>query len=124
MQRKVLNTIKGRRTRRTRGKLFGTKNKPRLSVFRSNRHLYVQLIDDQDKKTLASASTYGSREEKGSKTKEKKTKADAAKILGERIAEKAVELNIASVIFDRGRYKYHGRVRAVAEAARAKGLKF
>ncbi len=121
MKKKVLNITRKRRARRTRANLFGTQSKPRLSVFRSNRYLYVQLIDDQRGKTLVSASTR-SLTEKGPKME--KTKTDYGKLLGEQIAEKAATVGITSAIFDRGKYKYHGRVKAIAEAARSKGLTF
>lgn len=103
------------RRRRNRGKIFGTAEKPRLSVFRSNRYTYVQLINDETGTTLASAST---QELKAGKVK----KIDQAKLLGELIAEKAKKAGIAQAIFNKGAYLYHGRVKAVAEGARTKGL--
>lgn len=111
-----LNLIQ-RRKSRTRAKIFGTAEKPRLSVFRSNRYSYVQLIDDQEKKTLASAST------KEISAKEAKNKIKQAELLGELVAQKALELKIKTAVFDRGAYKFHGRVKAIAEAARKAGLK-
>lgn len=104
-----------RRRDRVRAKIFGTKTKPRLSVFRSNKHVFAQLIDDDKKKTLASASDL--------KIKKVK-KAEAARRVGNLIAEKAKELKIEKIVFDRGSYKYHGRIKAVAEGAREGGLKF
>ncbi len=97
----------------------GTAQKPRLSVFRSNTDIYVQLIDDLNGVTLASAS---------SKDKDiaaqKANKSDKSKMVGEAIAKKAGELGIVDVTFDRGGYLYHGRVKSVADGARSGGLKF
>jgi large subunit ribosomal protein L18 len=104
---------------RVRKKIIGTGARPRLSVFRSNTDIYVQLIDDDSAKTLASAS---------SKDKDivaqKATKSEKSKLVGAAIARKATELGLKDVVFDRGGYLYHGRVRAVAEGAREGGLKF
>ena len=94
----------------------GTALRPRLSIFRSNAYTYVQLIDDAAGTTLCSVST---REKDG---KKKQTKTDAARALGVRAARIAKTLNIDRAVFDRGSYKYHGRVRAVAEGARSAGL--
>ncbi len=117
MKEKALNLIRLRRKRRSRAKIFGTANRPRLSVFRSNRYTYAQLIDDEKGKTLVGAS---SRElEKG---KEKKGKIVSAEQLGELVTKKAAEKGIKKAIFDRGSYKYHGRVKAVAEGVRKGGL--
>jgi large subunit ribosomal protein L18 len=112
---KLKNKKKGRRQVRNRAKIFGTETKPRLSVFRSNRFTSAQLIDDVNGKTLAAAST---REF----TKEKSTKAEKAKKLGALLAEKAQKLGITKAVFNKGPYLYHGRVKAVAEGAREKGL--
>ena len=106
-----------RRQKRVRAKISGTDKKPRLCVFRSNNHIYVQLINDDKKKTILSASDQKLK-------KGKMTKVDLAKEIGKLIAEKALEKKIEKVIFDRGPYKYHGRVKAVAEGAREGGLKF
>jgi large subunit ribosomal protein L18 len=104
---------------RIRRKIAGTTQKPRLSVFRSNTEIYVQLIDDVKNETLASAS---------SKDKEilaqKVDKSGKSKLVGAAIAKKAVALGLSDVVFDRGGYLYHGRVKAVAEGAREGGLKF
>ena len=97
----------------------GTVETPRLSVFRSNKEIYVQLIDDADGKTIASASS----REKGIAEK-KAPKAEKAKLVGHLIAEKAKEAGIENVIFDRNGYLYHGRIKLLAEAAREGGLKF
>ena len=109
------NLKRQRRKNRNRAKIFGTNEKPRLSVFRSNRYTSAQLINDVDGRTLLSAST---RELKSAK----KTKSDQAKMLGELLAEKAVKLGVKKAIFNKGSYLYHGRIKAVAEGARSKGL--
>lgn len=105
-----------RRHKRVRAKVSGTKETPRLCVFKSNQHIYAQIINDDARKTLASAN------DKAAKKTEKKM--DRAALVGTQIAEKAKELKITKVVFDRGGYKYHGRVKAVAEGARKGGLKF
>ena len=111
-----------RRKRRNRYNLKQLANgKPRLSVHRSPRHIYVQIIDDAKGVTLASASTAVEEIAKGLKAK---GNVEAAKKVGEAIGAAAKKINIKSVVFDRGGYKYHGRVKAVAEAARASGLEF
>lgn len=105
-----------RRLRRVRGKLKTNINLPRLSVFRSAKNIWVQIINDKKAVTLASAS---------SKTiKKKGTKTEVATMVGEQIAQNALKLNIKRVRFDRGLYRYHGRVKALAMAARSKGLIF
>jgi large subunit ribosomal protein L18 len=102
-----------------RKKISGSAQKPRLSVFRSNNDIYVQLIDDLDSKTLASAS---SRDK--DIVAQKVNKVEKGKLVGAAIARKASELGLKDVTFDRGGYLYHGRVKAVAEGAREGGLKF
>lgn len=102
-----------------RNKISGTAQKPRLSVFRSNGDIYVQLIDDDASKTLASAS---SRDK--DIVAQKVAKVDKSKLVGAAIARKATELGLSTVVFDRGGYLYHGRVKAVAEGAREGGLQF
>ncbi|HEX9512629.1 MAG TPA: 50S ribosomal protein L18 [Puia sp.] len=102
-----------------RRKISGTAQKPRLSVFRSNGDIYVQLIDDDASKTLASAS---SRDK--DIVAQKVPKVEKGKLVGAAIARKAVELGLTTVIFDRGGYLYHGRVKAVADGAREGGLQF
>jgi large subunit ribosomal protein L18 len=104
------------RHNRIRSKISGTKLRPRMNVFRSLSHIYVQLIDDVDGKTLIAAS---SKEVKG-----KGAKAKIAAEVGKLAATKAKELGISKVTFDRGGYQYHGRVKELAEAARASGLEF
>ena len=104
---------------RIRAKVKGTAQKPRLSVFRSNKDIYVQLIDDDNAVTLAAAS---SREK--DITAQSGNKVDKSKLVGQSIARKAKELGIETVIFDRGGNLYHGRVKAVADGAREGGLVF
>ncbi|MEK6692533.1 MAG: 50S ribosomal protein L18 [Nitrospirota bacterium] len=117
-----------RRHKRIRKKVSGTTVSPRLNIFRSARHIYCQIIDDTKGVTLASASTLDE-EIKGSvlsgkKKNEKWRKADSAKVVGAAIAKRALEKGIEKVVFDRGGYLYHGRIKALAEAARESGLKF
>ena len=107
-----------RRKIRVRKRIFGTQERPRLNVFRSAKHIYVQVIDDEKGATLASASTVA----KGTEATGKK--ADQAKAIGSLIAKACKEQKIEAVVFDRNGFRYHGRVRAVAEAAREGGLKF
>ena len=112
-------TIKERQARihkRVRQKISGTAERPRMSIFRSNKSIYVQLIDDVAEVTLAAAST---KEAAGAGTK-----IDQAKTVGQLIAEKAKAAGISKVVFDRGGYLYHGRVKAVADGAREAGMDF
>lgn len=102
-----------------RRKISGTAQKPRLAVFRSNTDIYVQLIDDAQGVTIASAST----KDKDIKA-QSGTKSDKSKLVGAAIARKAGELNVKEVVFDRGGFLYHGRVKAVADGARENGLQF
>ena len=102
-----------------RKKVAGSEQKPRLAVFRSNTGIYAQLIDDVKGVTLASAST----KDKGVAAQKGK-KVDQSKVVGQEIAKKAVALGVKEIIFDRGGYLYHGRVKALAEGAREGGLKF
>lgn len=104
--------------KRIRKVVQGTNERPRLSVFRSNKDIYVQLIDDANGKTLASASSLKS------SAAQKVNKIEQAAIVGKEIAEKASGAGISNVVFDRGGYLYHGRVKSLAEAAREGGLKF
>ncbi|MBI2626063.1 MAG: 50S ribosomal protein L18 [Candidatus Nealsonbacteria bacterium] len=101
---------RNRRHKRIRARIFGTSEKPRLCVFRSNQYIYAQLIDDEKNKIMASA--------KGESNVKEAKKAGAA------IAKKAIEKKIEKVVFDRGGYKYHGRIKALADGAREGGLKF
>ena len=105
--------------RRIRSTIHGTAERPRLCVYRSNKQIYVQLINDVDGVTMASAS---SRENELSK--EKGNKVDLANLVGKKIAEKAKGAGIENVVFDRNGYLYHGRVKSLAEGAREGGLKF
>lgn len=109
------------RHRRVRRRVTGTPGRPRLSIFRSNQHIYAQVIDDQAGRTLAAASTIEA-EVKPAAEKSKKTEAAAA--TGTRLAQRAKQAGIRSIVFDRGGNKYHGRVRALADAARKEGLEF
>ena len=108
---------------RIRNKVNGSSTVPRLAVFRSNEHIYVQIIDDQNSKTLAFASDLQLRRSK-TKTGEKKNKTDVAKLVGLEIAKKGVAKKIKKVTFDRAGYKYHGRVQALAMGAIEGGLNF
>jgi len=106
--------------RRVRSRISGTAVRPRLTVFKSLGHIYVQAIDDESGTTLAQASSRD--KELGSKTRGKTVA--TAKAVGELVASRILDKGIDSVVFDRGGYPYHGRVKAVADAAREKGLKF
>lgn len=117
MNRTELQATKMQRMTRTRKAVKAAAGRPRLSVFRSNRAISAQLIDDEKMHTLASATS--TTLEKG-----KRTKSDAAMMVGEAIGKKAKELGITEVVFDRGSYRYHGRVKALAEGARKAGLSF
>jgi large subunit ribosomal protein L18 len=107
---------RSRRHRRVRVKVAGTGQRPRLSVYRSLHHVYAQLIDDETGRTLASAST--------AQMKTASKDAGAAAAVGRAIAERAREVGVSTAVFDRGGFLYHGRVRALAEAAREAGLEF
>lgn len=110
-----------RRKRSIRKKISGTAERPRLSIFRSNKHIYAQVIDDVSGKTLASVSTESATVK--SEISDKK-KTQAAQVVGQKIAEQCKSLSIETVVFDRNGFIYHGRVKAVAEGAREGGLKF
>src|SRR5437870_856551 len=105
--------------KRIRSKVNGTSNRPRLTVFRSNSEIYAQLVDDSTGKTITTVSSIGKKD-----AKVKGSKSEQAKSVGTAIAKKAVESGIKEVVFDRNGYLYHGRVKAVADAAREAGLKF
>ena len=100
---------------RVRNKISGTAERPRMSVFRSNKQIYVQVINDEEQKTLVAASSLGLKAS---------NKSEQASKVGELIAKKAIEAGITTVVFDRNGYLYHGRIKAVADAARNAGLKF
>ena len=118
IQKRDSNQQRLNRHKRVRGKISGTKERPRLNVFRSAKHIYAQVIDDNAGATLCCASTL----DKGFKGST--GNAEAAKKVGEAVAKKAVKLGITEVVFDRGGFIYHGRVKALAEGARGGGLKF
>tara|TARA_Y100001968_G_C19136136_1_gene609185 strand:- start:141 stop:497 length:357 start_codon:yes stop_codon:yes gene_type:complete len=104
--------------KRIRGSISGTANRPRLTVFRSNKEIYAQLIDDKAGSTLISASS------KDEKSTAGVAKIEQAKIIGQIIAKKAIKEGINEVVFDRSGYLYHGRIKSLAEGAREEGLKF
>jgi large subunit ribosomal protein L18 len=108
--------LRTRRHLRVRKTVQGTPERPRLAVFRSNKHIYAQVIDDSTGRTLASASTKAD--------KVSGSKKEAAAQVGKLVAERAKAAGIEAIVFDRGGFRYHGRVAAIAEAARAAGLKF
>lgn len=112
------STQEQRRQVRVRAKIFGTKDKPRLSVFKSNKYIFAQIINDEVGETIVGIS------EKELTVKEKANKTQRARELGVAIAKKAIAKKIKSVTFDRGSYLYHGRIKALAEGAREGGLKF
>ncbi|WP_419804192.1 50S ribosomal protein L18 [Terriglobus sp.] len=114
------NVVRKRVHKRVRSKVAGTTERPRLNVFRSLNHIYAQVIDDSQSATLAAASTMSKKGE------EKKVggNIEAAKLVGKLIAERAQEKGISKVVFDRGGYLYHGRIKALADAAREAGLEF
>lgn len=112
---------RAKRQRRIRAKLSGTPQRPRLNVYRSNQHIYAQVIDDVQRHTLVAASTLDA----GLRPQlDQQPKLGEAKLVGQLIAERARAAGITKVVFDRGGYKYHGRVRALADAAREGGLEF
>jgi large subunit ribosomal protein L18 len=115
MDTKIKKIQRDRRRKRVRAKIFGVSSKPRLSVFRSNKYISAQLIDDSKGVTLASAT---------SKSIKGKSVLDKARAVGQSIAKQAASKNISAVVFDRGGYIYTGSVRAVADGAREAGLKF
>lgn len=120
MKTKSMQKAALRRKYHTRKKIFGTPDRPRLAVFRSNRHIYAQIIDDSAGATLASASTKSKAIGQLAQSGNKK----AAEIVGEAIAKQALGVGIKCVCFDKNRYKYHGRVETLAKAARKAGLDF
>jgi len=113
------NEARQKRHRRVRKKVRGTATRPRLTVFRSSRHVYAQVIDDVSGRTIASASTVEA-DAKGGAT----ATVDAAKAVGKRIGERTKAAGIGAVVFDRGGFRYHGRVAAIADGARESGLEF
>ncbi|GLH65591.1 MULTISPECIES: 50S ribosomal protein L18 [Bacillaceae] len=113
------NAVRKKRHARVRKKIFGTAERPRLNVFRSNKHIYAQIIDDMKAVTIVSASTLDKEFDL-----ESTGNIEAAKKVGELVAKRALEKGIKKVVFDRGGYLYHGRVKALADAAREAGLEF
>ena len=113
-------TARAKRISRIRKNIFGTNDKPRLRVFKSNKHIYAQIIDDVLGKTIVAMSTI----EKDFDKDSEKGKIESAKKVGKIIAERAVAAGINKVVFDRGGYLYHGRVKSLSDGAREGGLKF
>lgn len=111
------NVMRTKRHERVRKNISGTKEMPRLNVFRSNSEIFVQIINDEDGTTLASSSSVELKIQNGGNI-------EGAKLVGADIAKKALKLKIKKVVFDRGGYQYHGRVAALADAARENGLEF
>ena len=121
VSKKNRSEVRVNKHRRIRSRLSGTPEQPRLAVFRSNNHMYAQIIDDTVGNTLVSASTL----QKDVKAELEKTNdVEAAAYLGTVIAKKAIEKGITSVVFDRGGFIYHGKIKALADAAREAGLNF
>ena len=119
---KLKDVQRARRKFHVRNKIVGTTERPRLSIFRSSKHIYAQLIDDQNGRTLASASTKVKKGEQAAVGYG--GNALAAKLVGLQIAERARAAGIKKVAFDRGHYRYHGRIKALADGAREGGLQF
>ena len=119
----AMTKLQARLRRKTsiRKNLQGTPERPRLTVFRSNRHIYAQVIDDENNKVLAHAGTTGKAEQEGL---EGKKKTETAAVVGKRVGERCKIQGIEKVVFDRNGFRYHGRVKALAEAARKSGLVF
>jgi len=119
--KKNINT-RQRAKMKIRKKISGTTQRPRLTIYRSLNHIYAQLVDDSTGKTLTSASTLS--KEIKSELDSAKSKIDKSKVVGTLIAKKAAEKNVSDVVFDRSGYRYHGRVKAIADGAREGGLIF
>jgi large subunit ribosomal protein L18 len=122
MAKATAHDLRVRRHRRLRKRVSGTAQQPRLCVFRSNLHIYAQVIDDEAGHTLVSASTKD--KDARSTIKDDNKKTEQAKMIGQIVAERALQAGIEQVVFDRGGYKYHGRIKALADGAREAGLKF
>jgi large subunit ribosomal protein L18 len=120
-QHKLVELRRQRRQRHVRKRLFGTPQRPRLAVFRSSKHIYAQVINDETSTTLASAST---RDPEIRKQKPYGGNKAAAAVVGKMLAERAKKAGIDKICFDRRSYRYHGRVKALADAAREGGLSF
>ncbi|MCB5258892.1 MAG: 50S ribosomal protein L18 [Candidatus Cloacimonetes bacterium] len=117
---KIKSTLRARRRAAIRKRLSGSSERPRLVVFRSNKHIYAQIIDDSKGITLCSMSSKA----KDFSLGEAKTKTDVSHIVGTKLGEKALAVGIKTIAFDRAGYKYHGRVKALADGARKAGLEF
>ncbi|MDD5672877.1 MAG: 50S ribosomal protein L18 [Chitinivibrionales bacterium] len=115
---------RSRRASRIREKIMGTAERPRLCVYRSLKHVYAQIVDDLKGASLVQVSSCSKEIKAAIAGKKESKKIDASKLIGEAIAAKAKEKGIEKVVFDRKGYQYHGRVKAIADAARSKGLKF
>lgn len=116
------SNAKARRAKRVRAKLHGTAQRPRVSVYRSNRYISAQAIDDDTQKTLVFAKDTQLVKKSDKKTKATETKTQRATKVGEMIAQQLKAMKIQSAVFDRGSYRYHGRIKAVADALRAQGV--
>ena len=121
MAKRTSRELRIRRHSRVRKKVSGSAERPRLSIFRSNAHIYAQVIDDLDGHTLASASSVDT---KLLPDLAGKTKTEDAQAVGKLVAERALAAGISKVVFDRGGFRYHGRIKALADAAREAGLNF
>ena len=122
MLKRTLKTGRFKRATRIRKKVNGTESRPRLTVYRSNTQIYAQIVNDLTGHTLVAASSILKSVKEN--LKDVKGKTEASKAVGTEIAKRALDANITEVVFDRNGYKYHGRVKAVADAARGAGLKF
>lgn len=116
-----IKNVRIARARRHRQRIKRVSDRPRLVVFRSAKHIYAQVIDDKESKTMASVSTL---QKDFATLEEKPSGVDAAKWVGKHIAEKSLEAGVKQVVFDKGKYLYHGRIKALADAAREAGLDF
>lgn len=119
VNKEIRSKVRVKKHKKIRNKISGTSARPRLCVFRSNNHMYAQIIDDTKGVTLVASSTLDKDIEI-----EQKNNVEAAKVIGEKIAKKALDKGITTVVFDRGGYIYHGKVKALADAAREAGLIF
>ncbi len=121
IKKEARSKVRVKKHKKVRNKIYGTADRPRLAVFRSNMHIYAQIINDDAGNTLVSASTV---QKAISSSLEKTNNVEAAKVVGTEIAKKALAAGITEVVFDRGGYIYHGKIKALADAAREEGLKF
>ncbi|MCR4657198.1 MAG: 50S ribosomal protein L18 [Lachnospiraceae bacterium] len=121
VSKKSRTEVRRKKHKRIRNRFSGTAERPRLSVFRSNKHMYAQLVDDNARHTLAAASTV---EKEVQAELEKTNNVEAASYLGKVIAKRALDKGITEVVYDRGGFLYHGKIKALADAAREAGLKF